>query len=358
MKRPFAILPTSNPDSFVYERSEDAQSDILTNYSSSSLDTDAQSTGTSSTIIGRPDAPGHRNSVLMITNAVPGDALSSSTVRSPAGSPRSQPIAVGPLGRPLARGEDIGRPRKGSDESSSSRRRGSGSDQEVPVISQPGPSSSRSSPPHKNGALRGRAASAPLPTAPPREVPQRRLSDSRLPIDGSRSRRLSGAVMPSTFGERSPPKERDVSPPAMRRAPSSDGARERSSPEREFPSNADYKLERRVSGTAQLAAQRERTPMPRSQYSSGSQATALPQRERYSPQEESPPRSGFPAPGPIRSRTLSFSKRGEAPKQIVIAGMEASFQGPSRSVRFSEQLICPSPIPPEQRRKGWFNKRG
>ncbi|KAF8970330.1 hypothetical protein BDZ97DRAFT_1652631 [Flammula alnicola] len=29
-----------------------------------------------------------------------------------------------------------------------------------------------------------------------------------------------------------------------------------------------------------------------------------------------------------------------------------------RSVRWNENLICPSPIPPSQRRKGWFNRRG
>ncbi|KAJ3904912.1 hypothetical protein F5879DRAFT_800737 [Lentinula edodes] len=30
----------------------------------------------------------------------------------------------------------------------------------------------------------------------------------------------------------------------------------------------------------------------------------------------------------------------------------------SRSVRWNEALICPSPIWPSQRRKGWFNRRG
>ncbi|KAE9407581.1 hypothetical protein BT96DRAFT_755799, partial [Gymnopus androsaceus JB14] len=29
-----------------------------------------------------------------------------------------------------------------------------------------------------------------------------------------------------------------------------------------------------------------------------------------------------------------------------------------RSVRWNEDLICPSPIFPSQRRKGWFNRRG
>ncbi|KAI9568020.1 hypothetical protein HD554DRAFT_1999734, partial [Boletus coccyginus] len=29
-----------------------------------------------------------------------------------------------------------------------------------------------------------------------------------------------------------------------------------------------------------------------------------------------------------------------------------------RSVRWLEELVCPSPILPSQRRKGWFNRRG
>ncbi|KAG7449077.1 uncharacterized protein BT62DRAFT_887929 [Guyanagaster necrorhizus] len=36
----------------------------------------------------------------------------------------------------------------------------------------------------------------------------------------------------------------------------------------------------------------------------------------------------------------------------------SSNAGASRSVRWNQNLICPSPIWPEQRRKGWFNRRG
>lgn len=293
MGRGFAILPTSDPDSFVYERSEDAQSDIVTDYFSS-----VPSTSSSSTMTARPDGYGRKDSTLMITNGAPGDGLSSNgNARSPAGSPRSQPIVVGPQGRPLVRGEGSGgRPRSGSGDSSSSTRRGSVSDHET---SQP---PSRSSPPRQNGVL-----SRPTvpPVVQPREIPQRRLSDGSA-HSPPRSRRLSNAFPPSGG---SPPRERDVSPPTMRRSPSSDGKR---SPEREFPTGQEYRLERRVSGTAQMATPtRERPPAQRSQYSSGSQANMMPQRERYSPQDENYPRPGFPgAAGPIRSRTLSFSKRG------------------------------------------------
>ncbi|KAK0230936.1 hypothetical protein IW262DRAFT_445109 [Armillaria fumosa] len=36
----------------------------------------------------------------------------------------------------------------------------------------------------------------------------------------------------------------------------------------------------------------------------------------------------------------------------------SSNAGAARSVRWNQNLICPSPIWPEQRRKGWFNRRG
>ncbi|KAL6299342.1 hypothetical protein BKA93DRAFT_742472, partial [Sparassis latifolia] len=29
-----------------------------------------------------------------------------------------------------------------------------------------------------------------------------------------------------------------------------------------------------------------------------------------------------------------------------------------RCVRWTENLVCPSPVPPSERRKGWFNRRG
>ncbi|ETW75703.1 hypothetical protein HETIRDRAFT_455408 [Heterobasidion irregulare TC 32-1] len=49
-----------------------------------------------------------------------------------------------------------------------------------------------------------------------------------------------------------------------------------------------------------------------------------------------------------------------APAQIPQAGAPARPQPilNTRCVRWNENLICPSPIPTHQRRKGWFNRRG
>lgn len=38
--------------------------------------------------------------------------------------------------------------------------------------------------------------------------------------------------------------------------------------------------------------------------------------------------------------------------------MRSNTTPPARSVRWSDDLICPSPIFPSERRKGWFNRRG
>ena len=42
----------------------------------------------------------------------------------------------------------------------------------------------------------------------------------------------------------------------------------------------------------------------------------------------------------------------------VMAQLRSNSTPPSRGVRWNENLICPSPILPSQRRKGWFNRRG
>ena len=79
-------------------------------------------------------------------------------------------------------------------------------------------------------------------------------------------------------------------------------------------------------------------------------------RGRSSPPEEFP-RVHTSKPIPIRARTLSKSEilRGLREPNVAIAGVEPIAQ--ARTVRFSENLICPSPIPRDRRRKGWFNKR-
>ncbi len=63
-------------------------------------------------------------------------------------------------------------------------------------------------------------------------------------------------------------------------------------------------------------------------------------------------------PYPDNSGRSLADHRGRSPPGNIIITNGAEMIQPSRSVRFSENLICPSPVPPSKRRKGWFNKRG
>jgi len=45
-------------------------------------------------------------------------------------------------------------------------------------------------------------------------------------------------------------------------------------------------------------------------------------------------------------------------RSAVVDHVRASSTPPTRGVRWNENLICPSPVPPSQRRKGWYNRRG
>ncbi|KAI0360319.1 hypothetical protein OH77DRAFT_1392366 [Trametes cingulata] len=63
----------------------------------------------------------------------------------------------------------------------------------------------------------------------------------------------------------------------------------------------------------------------------------------------SPPASSLP-----RRNSQSSSPQGSPPH----AGEALTVATSKRTVRWTENLVCPSPVPPENRRKGWFNRRG
>ncbi|GBE89243.1 hypothetical protein SCP_1502510 [Sparassis crispa] len=61
------------------------------------------------------------------------------------------------------------------------------------------------------------------------------------------------------------------------------------------------------------------------------------------------------------SRTVERDARAES--TIPLARATSAFEGgfgttSRRCVRWTENLVCPSPVPPSERRKGWFNRRG
>lgn len=62
---------------------------------------------------------------------------------------------------------------------------------------------------------------------------------------------------------------------------------------------------------------------------------------------------------PVTPGAGGRSPSGERPPLTRMASSSSPDGGPQkRSVRWTEDLVCPSPVPPSQRRKGWFNRRG
>ena len=98
----------------------------------------------------------------------------------------------------------------------------------------------------------------------------------------------------------------------------------------------------------------------------------LPTNSFASPPSSSPPRRDARTPSPQHSppgharaqtpspQTHAQSSNGSPTAASVIgaAGALVVAAAAKRSVRWTENLVCPSPVPPESRRKGWFNRRG
>ncbi|KAH9849007.1 hypothetical protein C2E23DRAFT_738186 [Lenzites betulinus] len=78
---------------------------------------------------------------------------------------------------------------------------------------------------------------------------------------------------------------------------------------------------------------------------------------------ETPTRSEMVASAPAPSPPSSSPQRRNSqpsptqPAPTLAEGVVV-VSAAKRSVRWTEDLVCPSPVPPELRRKGWFNRRG
>ena len=74
----------------------------------------------------------------------------------------------------------------------------------------------------------------------------------------------------------------------------------------------------------------------------------------------SPPRRDGRAPSPQGMGPLgtAHTSTHTSPTSGVPGPGALVVATPKRNVRWNENLVCPSPVPPEQRRKGWFNRRG
>ncbi|TBU52773.1 hypothetical protein BD310DRAFT_981600 [Dichomitus squalens] len=79
-----------------------------------------------------------------------------------------------------------------------------------------------------------------------------------------------------------------------------------------------------------------------------------------SPTTASPPRRDTRTPSP-QNTSPAGSPTTHSPTQgcpTSAIGPGALVVAPKRNVRWNDNLVCPSPVPLEQRRKGWFNRRG
>lgn len=465
--RAYRILPSSRPDSFVYERSEDARSETLTSYSSSAetMSLNSMNTATSSTI-SHFDPPGRerqRSSMLLIKDVGTGYDAGSDMSSSPE-SPPHMTIdlpSTGAVGIPQDERRSRSSPPHPGDSSSfqssgqatpghlvrtSSRRDSSPSDSDrasatAPIVSRKlvrSPSRRESSASESDDiGMRSNKLVRPSLTATPHASATRpgsvrfpgssssvarsradgysseesrpgssralvpyggslRNEDSRpisnAPAPAVRSRRYSGAAPPlhldsATHGgladdmhriasEIVGSREVPVSPPAF--SPVRDDVNGRS----------DYPLpqrERRLNAAGPTStAQSDRQDVHRND--SNQSSVYFPRRDSSSSsgsstRMRSSPTSLMMDEGVSRDRPYAPAAVMSAPplplehslaeeddvlgdlncgrtQRIIIGNIsvEAPLQG--RNVRFSENLICPSPIPASRRRKGWFNKRG
>ena len=72
----------------------------------------------------------------------------------------------------------------------------------------------------------------------------------------------------------------------------------------------------------------------------------------------SPPRREARTPSPQNASQVGGAPGAmQTPSPIQTNGSPTS-AAPKRNVRWNDTLVCPSPILPENRRKGWFNRRG
>ncbi|ESK83857.1 hypothetical protein Moror_13495 [Moniliophthora roreri MCA 2997] len=116
--------------------------------------------------------------------------------------------------------------------------------------------------------------------------------------------------------------------------------------------------------TTSASAPRSKTPGPKRSHSDGdnpayagaSQRSATPFRSEFVPNVSAPP-GRPPVPEPQRRFTDSDQHLSASRAPTVTVAVPATTRA-AHSVRWKQELICPSPILPSQRRKGWFNRRG
>ncbi|KAI0747177.1 hypothetical protein C8Q80DRAFT_825730 [Daedaleopsis nitida] len=78
--------------------------------------------------------------------------------------------------------------------------------------------------------------------------------------------------------------------------------------------------------------------------------------QQQSPTTKSP--NGIPSSAGAPHAQVQTPSPHSSPTTAVFAGALVVASVAKRNVRWTENLVCPSPVPLENRRKGWFNRRG
>ncbi|KAK0206399.1 hypothetical protein DFS33DRAFT_586730 [Desarmillaria ectypa] len=206
---------------------------------------------------------------------------------------------------------------------------------------------------------RNRSRQGPIPLTPPiqsiNEVPVAiQITSERIETERSRPRRESFSHH-ATSREISPHQNIPAvvpskTPNMTSRSISPSPNPQRPSRSRNDASGSSHSPSGRVpSPTKDAFATQRSLPKPPRRYSEGEDPATVPS-----------------SSGPTRDRkdsgTSVFRRRSDGdqvpPHSAFNPIRLASNAGAARSVRWNQNLICPSPIWPEHRRKGWFNRRG
>ncbi|KAK2459936.1 hypothetical protein APHAL10511_008065 [Amanita phalloides] len=192
----------------------------------------------------------------------------------------------------------------------------------------------------------------PVPIPPPAEKPERRRKDSlaQPPSIPSEVPFVSPALVPIARPQPDPiTHSYSRGGPPMATAESqgtSQRPNRRSSDDDRSPGTTGSYPSRRDAATGPGMAPNNTNPAY-SSYAPHLSAVPEPQR-RYSDGDVPPPPSFFAA---------NATTRPSLPQPSTSAGARRTMPNP-RTVRWDENLICPSPIPSSRRRDGWFNRRG
>ncbi|OCH86013.1 hypothetical protein OBBRIDRAFT_762042 [Obba rivulosa] len=367
----YGIYPSSVGNMYIYERSISSASDLLASSpSSSSSDSDvlsesAASTGLEISSTRASSSTETLEATLSInrTTSVTGASAPTSVAKSiplPINAARaSQNATATPSAGSLVRPEgptirDVSTrplpivlaPGAASTDSDSD----SDTVFDEPILDMlAAPSQRPSAPPHQDSRRD-------VKTSPPHPAPIRRGSDERPPYQATRRRdsmddqpKLPLVVAPTVrYGDQNPSSLR--APPGLPTTPATVRSVDSS---RQLPTTSSPLSAPPAQSTSQVA--------PSS--SSPIRATASSRPVDAAPQ----PAGTSSRPGETRSTApplvVSPSNRPTYVRSESTAQTQTVMDGPSvtiskRCVRWTEALVCPSPIPKDERRKGWFNCRG